>query len=193
MSGLVAKIFIETFQTVKRIFERSLFPLWLKPLIGALLASGIVIIFSTGHTSAPQPFEIGRMGLAPLQDALVGTLGLSIVVTMTLGKLLDVTIRSGSGNSVGVFGPAMWIGGLTGALIGFLPTCDHTVVPIVSGIVAGITTAMGFPVAASIIVTEIFGLAWIGTGIIGCITGVLIQWIWRKSGLGKYLDRAHSP
>ena len=104
---------------------------------------------------------------------------------MICGKLLDVTIRSGSGNSVGVFGPAMWIGGLTGALIGFLPNCDQTVVPIVSGIAAGITTAMGFPLAASIIIIEIFGLAWIETGIIGCITGVLSLWIWKKSELGK--------
>jgi H+/Cl- antiporter ClcA len=155
----------------------------LKPLIGALLASGSVILFSTGHTSAPQPFEIGRMGLAPLQDALAGKLGLSIVVMVILGKLLDVAIRSGSGNSVGVFGPAMLIGGLTGALIGFLPNCDHTVAPIVSGIAAGITTAMGFPLAASVIIIEIFGLAWIETGIIGCITGMLIQWIWKKIGL----------
>ncbi len=185
VGGFGAKIFIETFKTVKRIFERFLVPLWLKPLIGALLAGGIVIIFSTGHTSALQPFEIGRMGLAPLQDALVGKLGLSIVVMMICGKLLDVTIRSGSGNSVGVFGPAMWIGGLTGALIGFLPNCDQTVVPIVSGIAAGITTAMGFPLAASIIIIEIFGLAWIETGIIGCITGVLSLWVWKKSGLGK--------
>jgi len=111
---------------------------------------------------------------------------------MILGKLMDVTIRSGSGNSVGVFGPAMWIEGLTGALIGFLPNCDHTVVSIVSGVAAGITTAMGFPLAAAIIVIEIFGLAWIGSGIIGCITGVLIQWIWKKSSLEKYLDREHS-
>jgi CIC family chloride channel protein len=179
-SGLVAKIFISSFQTINRLFNQVRCPISLKPLIGALLASGIVIIFSTGHTSAPQPFEIGRIGLAPLLDAMEGKLSISILGMLILGKSMDVAIRSGSGNSVGVFGPAIWIGGLTGALIGIISTCNHSIGPIVSGIAAGITTAMGFPLAATLIVFEIFGLGWIGNGILGSLTGMFVQWIWKK-------------
>jgi CIC family chloride channel protein len=179
-SGLVAKIFISFFQAINRLFERVRCPISLKPLIGALLASGIVISFSTGHTSALQPFEIGRIGLAPLQDAMEGKLGISILGLLILGKLMDVAIRSGSGNSVGVFGPVIWIGGLTGAVMGVISSCDHSVGPIVSGIAAGITTAMGFPLAATLIVIEIFGLGWVGNGIIGSLTGMFVQWIWKK-------------
>lgn len=69
----------------------------------------------------------------------------------------------------------MWIGGLAGALVGFLPVCDNAIVPVVSGIAAGIAAAMGFPLAASAIVVEIFGPAWIVPGILGSIMGMLIS------------------
>jgi CIC family chloride channel protein len=192
VGGSVAKVFIHVFQIVKHTFEHSSLPLWANSLIGTLLASAFVIIFSTGSTSAPQPFEIGRAGLTPLQDALLGRLGFSVIVMMILGKLMDVSLRSGSGNSVGIFGPAMWIGGLAGALTGFLPNFPYTTVPIVSGISAGITTAMGFPAAAAIIIIEIFGLPWLGTGIIGCVGGMMIQWIWKRSAIGKSLAKEHT-
>jgi CIC family chloride channel protein len=177
IGGLTAKAYILFFQVIKRKIIKTSLPLWLQPLFGVLLASGVVILLSTGQTTALQPFEIGRPGLAPLQDALLGKLGLQIVLMMILGKTLDVSIRSGTGNSVGIFGPVMWVGGLAGALIGFLPNCKYSAVPIVSGIASSIATAMRFPLAGSIIVIEIFNPTWIVPSILGSVIGVLINHI----------------
>jgi CIC family chloride channel protein len=175
VAGGAAKAYIELFRGVRRLFKGKRYP-WAQPALGALLASPVILFLSTGTSSAIQPFEIGRPGLAPLQDVLLGELGLWVIVSLTLGKAVDVALRSGSGGSVGIFSPAMWIGGLSGAMVDVLPGFQSTPLFAVTGIAAGIAAAMEFPLAAAVIVIEIFGGVVTVPSIAGSVMGALAWW-----------------
>ncbi|MEA3309221.1 MAG: chloride channel protein [Chloroflexota bacterium] len=175
LGGLAAKAYIELFRHAGLLWQ-SWAPHWLQPALGALLTAPIVILLSTGNSSALQPYEIGRPGLAPLQDALLGKLGALALLSLTVGKALDVGIRAGSEGTVGIFGPAMWVGGLGGALVGFLPSSAPDPLFAVAGIAAGIAAAMEFPLAAMVITVEIFGRGATLPAMLGGIIGALV---WR--------------
>lgn len=179
-AGIIAKAYIELFRGTGQLWKRWEVPLWAQPMLGTLLAGPVIILLSTGASSAPQPFEIGRPGLAPLQDALSGRLGLAVLLSLALGKAIDVALRSGSGSSVGIFGPAMWVGGLSGAMVGFLPGFERTPLSVVTGIAAGIAAAMEFPLAAAVIVVEIFGRGLIVPAVAGSALGAIIWQGWDR-------------
>jgi CIC family chloride channel protein len=180
VAGVVARAYIELFRGVGQLYRRWEIPLWAQPVLGALLAGPVVIFLSTGTSSALQPFEIGRPGLAPLQDALLGRLGFAALLSLTLGKAVDVALRSGSGGSVGIFGPAMWVGGLSGALAGFLPGFEKSPLSIVAGTAAGIAAGMEFPFAAVVIVVEILGSRLLVPAVAGSVLGALVQHGWNR-------------
>lgn len=180
VAGVMAKAYIELFRGIGQLWKRWEAPLWAQPMLGTLLAWPVIILLSTGASSALQPFEIGRPGLAPLQDALSGRLGLAVLLSLTLGKAMDVALRSGSGSSVGIFGPAMWVGGLSGAIVSFLPGFERTPLSVVTGIAAGIAAAMEFPLAAAVIVVEIFGGGLIVPAIAGSALGAIVWQGWNR-------------
>jgi len=177
--SIVAKIYIEIFHKIKQLFNKCA-PIWLRPLLGSILAVPIIILLSTDLTSALQPFEISRPGLAPLQDALLGNLDLRTLVKLIIGEALVVGLRSGSGNSVGIFGPAMWVGGLSATIVGFITGSRAISIFTITGISSGITSAMKFPLSAAVIVIEIFGVKAAVPGIIGCVIGDLVSKRWDR-------------
>jgi len=179
VGAVISKLYICLFRNIGNLWKNWA-PLWLRPTLGALLAIPVVIFFSRNYSSALQPFEIGRPGLVPLQDALAGKLSLWALISLTFGKALDVGIRSGSGGSVGIFGPAMWIGGMGGALVGFLPGIEPTPLLVITGITAGITAALEVPLAGIVIVLEILGRQAIPSAIIGGVIGALVWRVWDK-------------
>lgn len=180
VGAVMAKLYVGIFRNIGNLWK-GWAPLWLQPALGAILAIPVVIFLSGGYSSALQPFEIGRPGLAPLQDALLGKLGLLALASLTVGKALDVSLRSGSGGSVGIFGPAMWVGGMGAAMIGFLPGFENSPLLVVAGITAGITAALEVPMAGIVIVLEILGRQAITPAIIGGVIGALIWRIWDKA------------
>lgn len=179
VGALISKFYIGFFRNVDKLWD-GWAPLWLRPALGALLAIPIVIFFSGEYSSAPQPFEIGRAGLAPLQDALLGKLGFWALASLIVGKALDVGLRSGSGGSVGIFGPAMWVGGMAGGLVGFLPGLEPSPNLVVAGITAGVTAALEVPLAGIVIIIEILGRQAIIPAIIGGVIGAVVWRVWDK-------------
>lgn len=176
-SSISVKIYIEIFHRFQYLFRKRA-PIFLRPLFGSLLAVPIILFLSTGETSALQPFEISRPGLAPLQDTLLGNLDLSALLLLTIGEAFVVGLRSGSSNSVGIFGPAMWVGGLSATIIGLINGSRATSVFTVAGISSGIASAMNFPLSSVVIVIETFGVKAAVPGIIGCIIGELVSKKW---------------
>lgn len=180
VGAVIAKLYIQFYRLVGKHWS-NFGPRWLHPALGALAAVPIVILFSGGYSSTSLPLEIGRPGLLPLQDALLGKLGLVGLLALTVGKSLDVGLRSGSGGSVGIFGPAMWIGGMGAALVGFLPGVTPSPLLVVAGITAGVTAALEVPLAGIVIVLEILGKQALVPAIIGGVIGAIVWRMWDKA------------
>lgn len=105
----VAVFFAETLLRLRLIFRRlRRVPGWLKPAIGGF-AVGIVGLF------APQ--AMGG-GYETLSDALKGNLSLTLMMTLSLAKVVTTVLSYGSGGSGGIFAPSLFIGGMVGGTIG---------------------------------------------------------------------------
>jgi H+/Cl- antiporter ClcA len=107
--GLVGLLYIRNFYGLSAWFGRWAPPRWLKPAIAG---------FTVGCIGLAVPGVLGT-GYGFVQAGLDRQALLSIPLWMVLilpfAKILATSLSIGSGGSVGIFGPGMFIGGLLGA------------------------------------------------------------------------------
>jgi len=153
ISALVAILFISVLNTSEKVFERWRFPEWLKPMIGGLLIGCIGFYF-------PQIFG---SGLSTIENALLGGLGLQILLALVFLKIIATSLSLASGSSGGVFAPALFIGAVLGGAVGKLL---YGVVPFeiappgayaIAGMASVFAGAAHAPVTAILIVFEMTG------------------------------------
>ncbi len=117
---VVAVLFIKSFYGIHRLFKASPLPAWLRPVLGAAVTGiiGLVLYWSRGGD--PRSLAVLGTGYGVLQTALTdpSALGISLLLSLALLKILTTSMTISSGGSGGVFGPSMVIGGCTGAAVG---------------------------------------------------------------------------
>jgi CIC family chloride channel protein len=107
-AGLVGLAFVAVLYRSEDVFERLPAPEWLKPALGGVLVGAIGIAF-------PQVFGVGYSTITP---ALEGALAPALLGTLLVAKLVATSITVGSGGSGGVFAPSLFLGAMTGGLLG---------------------------------------------------------------------------
>ena len=83
---------------------------WAQPLLGGLLVGGIAWF-------VPQ---ILGVGYSIVGDAINGNLAVRLMLLLVVLKLVAVAVSFASGNAGGIFGPALFMGAMTGGLVGTL-------------------------------------------------------------------------
>ena len=83
---------------------------WAQPAAGGLLV-GVMALF------VPQ---ILGVGYGFVGDAVNGNMAIKLMALLLVLKLLAVTTSFASGNAGGIFGPALFLGAMTGGLVGTL-------------------------------------------------------------------------
>ena len=116
----VAVLFIKFFYGTHRVFKASPLPPLMRPIIGAALTGvmGLGLYWSRGGD--PRSLAILGTGYGVLQIALTdpSALGISLLMSLALLKIVTTSMTISSGGSGGVFGPSMVIGGCTGGAVG---------------------------------------------------------------------------
>lgn len=147
----VALAFIRLLYRTEDLFERLPLRAWLQPALGGLLIGAMAIGFP----------EILGVGYEATNAALWGRLGLGMLAALIPLKLLATSITIGSGGSGGVFAPSLFLGAMTGGLVGNLAnlwfptiTGSHGGYALVGmgAVVAGATHA---PITAILIIFEL--------------------------------------
>lgn len=64
-------------------------------------------------------------GYGWLEDAILGQLTITTMMTIVVGKTLATAMTLGSGMSGGMFAPALFVGGMTGGVVGFSAHAAH--------------------------------------------------------------------
>jgi CIC family chloride channel protein len=118
--ALAAILFIQCYQGAYQIFERiPLHPL-LRPMLGATLAGlfGVGLFMMLGQDR--QVLGVLSTGYGTLQQATdpAASVGLQILIAVSLAKIVTTSLTICSGGSGGIFGPCMVIGGCLGAAVG---------------------------------------------------------------------------
>ncbi len=109
--GLVSVAFTKLLLGIRERFQR--FPrntVWFQPVAGGLLV-GVMGLF------VPQVLGVGYSYVG---DALNGRMALHLMLVLVVLKLFAVTTSYSSGNAGGIFGPALFIGAMTGGVVGTL-------------------------------------------------------------------------
>ncbi|MGA1820414.1 MAG: chloride channel protein [Thermoplasmatota archaeon] len=141
---------------------------WLKPAFGFLVA-GIIII-----PAYPILLELGYVGgfsgkLVSLEDFDVAKMAFAAMILF-----ITTAIIAASGNSGGLLMPIMAFGSIFGVSIAsFFSDTDPLVFAAV-GMAAAVSTTLNVPLAAAIIIMELFGLPVFLPSIMGALAGYFI-------------------
>ncbi len=133
LAGLVGVLFIKVLYATEDIFDNwKKMPMWGRPAIGALLL-GIVgfvyppILVKLGidpvlaRAGLPVILNIPHIfgaGFDTIEAALTGPLPWIFLISLLFLKLLATALTLGSGNSGGVFAPALFMGAMLGGFFG---------------------------------------------------------------------------
>ncbi len=153
VTGMVGLAFTTVLYKAEDLFDLVRMPEWLKPALGGALLGVIFLQF-------PHVFGVGY---GSINLTLVNEMGLSLVFTLILVKMLATSLTIGTGGSGGIFAPSLFIGAMTGATFGI---ALHTIFPGITsssgayalvamgGVVSGTTHA---PITAILILFELTG------------------------------------
>ena len=150
-AAFVARAFIWTLYATGDLFERWRMPAYLKPAVGGLLVGTLGV-------QVPQIFGIGYESI---DLALFGVVGVTLMASLIVLKLLATSLTLGSGGSGGVFAPSLFIGAMLGGALGHLfhalwPTATATTgAYALVGMAAVFAAAARAPMTAIIILYEL--------------------------------------
>jgi CIC family chloride channel protein len=169
LAALVGVFFIKLLTAIENIFDRWRFPMALKPAVGALLLG--VLAFGYPHLSglvsiyhqdtrlgmpliANVPHVFGS-GFSFMDEVLQGKSSFMLLLILIFLKPLATSFTLGSGNSGGVFAPALFTGAMLGGAFGFI--CKHLFpqLPIAVGAFSLVGMAAVFAAAARAPLTSI--------------------------------------
>ncbi len=154
IAGVLGAILPTVFYYIRDAFHRLRVPNQLKPAIGGL-ALGLIGIF------VPQLLS-GGYGYT--QFALQGGagMGLWLLLLLSIGKILALSLTISSGGSGGVFGPSLFVGAFLGAAFASLlhlagvTGVDSSALAVV-GMAAFFAGAARVPIASMLMVVEMTG------------------------------------
>jgi len=124
LAALTAVGFIRLLYWFEDRFDHWRFPDALKPAVGGLLLGGLAFVYpmvlrqTQGlplHANLPEVFGTG---FGTIESALMGTLPFGLLLALVFLKPLATSFTLGSGNSGGVFAPALFIGAALGGAFG---------------------------------------------------------------------------
>jgi len=108
--GLVGISYVVSFYGIKNAFTRLKIPNFVKPAIGGLLVGLIGVFF-------PQILGVGYGWLQLLINGDFTVIPILLLPVIIVLKIIATSLTIGSGGSGGVFGPALVIGGMLGAIV----------------------------------------------------------------------------
>ncbi len=180
VAGLVALTFIRVLSWTENFFDDLPFPPdYLKASVGGILV-GVMGIW------VPQVFGSGS---ETIYAALTGSIPVTLLAGLLLAKILATSITLSSGGSGGIFAPSLFLGAMTGGLLG---TWVHALLPtytassgayalVTMGAVVAATTHA--PITAIIIIFELTGDYLIIPPLMAaCVVSTLVaSWLERDS------------
>jgi CIC family chloride channel protein len=130
LSAVAAVYFIRLLYWLEDLFDKWRFPDALKPAVGGLLLGVVAFVYPSvlgllpvngGQLGLPLESNIPLIfgsGFLVIEAALLGKLSFVLMVLLVLLKPLATSLTLGSGNSGGVFAPALFTGAVLGGAFG---------------------------------------------------------------------------
>jgi CIC family chloride channel protein len=169
VSALIGVLFIKSLSFAEDFFDNWKFPGAFKPAIGGLLLgiTGFLYPLILGFSQIPEdqlnlglPIitnipQIYGSGFESIEASLLGQTAVLLMFVLIFLKVLATSFTLGSGNSGGVFAPALFMGSMTGGVFGSIATALLPGIAAGSGPYATVGMAAVFSAAARAPLTAI--------------------------------------
>jgi CIC family chloride channel protein len=165
-------LFIKSFLALQN-FNRKRIDARYGSFIGAILVGLIATVFFRHRL----PDVLGHPG-ALIERCARGGYLLYPALTLLVGRWLTTFFTVGFGGSGGLFSPTVLMGGLAGTIVARILGITGVNVLVTTGMTAALTGVMNVPVAAVIIVVEVFGVSFIIPAAIGSAIAFLLAKNW---------------
>ena len=154
LASFVAVLFIRTLYKTEEIFDNWAIPLMFKTAIGLMLTGAVALFFVNGAVLGP--------GLELIEEIIAEDISLTLPMmgALLLLKLVATSFTLGSGNSGGVFAPALFMGAILGGMVGTVANTLWPTIAVDPGAYAIVGMAAVFagsaraPITAILIVFE---------------------------------------
>jgi CIC family chloride channel protein len=198
VAGLVAVAFIRTLSLAEDGFENLRFPPYLKAALGGAMVGVIALRLP----------EVMGVGYTTISLALAGGLSAITMGALVFAKIAATSITIGSGGSGGVFAPSLFLGAMSGGVVGTLveqyfpgATASSGAYALVTmGAVVAATTHA--PISAIIIIFELTQTIDIIPALMtACVVSTLVSQLLNRSSIytakllrqGIDLDQSEDP
>jgi len=108
--GILGVGFTRILDVFEELFDRLSISGWTKPALGGLLLGGIAIFYP----------QVLADGYDTISLTLYGQIGVGLLLILVVLKMIATSLTLGSGNSGGIFAPALFMGAVGGGAFGFL-------------------------------------------------------------------------
>ncbi len=153
LAALTGWLFVGILYYLEDRFDFWHFPDALKPAVGAIVVGLTGLLY----------FQAMGTGLSTIELSLNGSLPWTLLLMLLFAKLIATSFTLGSGNSGGIFSPALYMGAMLGGVFGY---AVHTLFPAVTagsgayalvGMASVFSAAAHAPLTAFLIVFEMSG------------------------------------
>jgi CIC family chloride channel protein len=175
-AALVSMLYIYAVTEMPRLAKASGIPLRWRPLLPAALLFLV---------SPVLPHLLGA-GLESIDLAMTDKLALTVLIVLLFGKILATSLCIGFGYFGGVFGPALFVGAMLGAIIDVAFSSAGSLQSsfVILGAASCVATVIGAPMAATVIVFEMTGsYEWAVLSLVSVVVAAQIS----RSFLGRSL------
>lgn len=169
ISAVVGVSFIKALYYAEDVFDNWKFPEALKPAIGGLLLGAIGLLsplllgllrvpsdqLSNGLPVIENIPHVYASGFEAIEIALLGQASIGLMFVLIFLKILATSFTLGSGNSGGIFAPALFMGAMAGGVFGSAVTSLFPQIAAGSGPYATVGMAAVFAAAARAPLTAI--------------------------------------
>jgi CIC family chloride channel protein len=148
--AVVGSMFTNTLGVTRRAFDKMPVPEWMKPILGGAVVGGLLVFF---------PHVYGT-GTGAIEHTLNEDFAWQMLLVLVFVKAIATAVTLGSRGFGGLFGPALFMGAVTGGAYGALV---HSLFPDVTGsmgayAVVGMGAVLGTianaPITATIIIFD---------------------------------------
>ena len=168
VTTLLGILFIKTFLALQS-FSKKEFSGKRRSVLGALFVGLIAILFFRHQLED----VLGQPGDLVEYCATEGYM-LNTAIVLLIGRWITTFLTIGFGGSGGLFTPTVLMGGLSGTIVARILGTSNVNVLVTTGIAAALVGVIDVPMAAVIIVIEIFGISFIIPAAIGSAVAFLL-------------------
>ena len=181
LAGLVGMAFVRIYRSSERLSARLQKRTGLTPAIGAWFV--VALGWLSCVLGAKSGTEIMGTGERLLDQTINGSLPLMVAVAVLVFKALTTSATVGSGGSGGLFFPSLLLGAMVGNVVSQLAGSAATATTaatglhyglVAAGMAASLAAIVNVPVAAAVMMIEMFGSSYSVPIILGGVLGFAV-------------------